>query len=193
MKDQINFALQRIGYQRLRLNQQFIRDTQHFIKRGPDGEPVPYSIPPHVFQGDFAYELAPSSESAIRAERRSEAQALAQWATQAAPTWAMAQSPLNLRAFSDKLLEAFDIDNPDEFYSAKPQQPPQLPGGGGQNGAPQPEGAGPGGQPVGVTGPNSINPAVSPSAQGSLAPGVAMARALASQGGLKSTQLAGAK
>jgi hypothetical protein len=195
MKDQINFALQRIGYQRMRLNQQFIRDTQHFIKRGPDGDPVPYSIPPHVYQGDYAYELAPSSESAIRAERRSEAQSLVTWATQAAPTWAMAGTPLNLRAFSDKLLEAFDQDNPDEFYSAKPQQPPQLPGGGGQaSGAPQPpEGAGPGGQPVGVTGPNSINPAVSPSAQNSLAPGVALARALASQGGLKNTQLTGAQ
>jgi hypothetical protein len=194
MKDQINFALQRIGYQRMRLNQQFIRDTQHFIKRGPDGDPVPYSIPPHIYQGDYAYELAPSSESAIRAERRSEAQSLVTWATQAAPTWAMAGTPLNLRAFSDKLLEAFDQDNPDEFYSAKPQQPPQLPGGGGQpGGQQQPEGAGPGGQPVGVTGPNSINPAVSPSAQGSLAPGVAMARALASQGGLKNTQLAGAQ
>lgn len=194
MKDQITYALQRIGYQRMRLNQQFIRDTQHFIKRGPDGVPEPFSIPPHVFQGDFSFELTPSSESAIRAERRSEAQSLATFAEQAAPTWAMAGAPLNLRAFSDRLLEAFDVDNPDEFYSAKSQQPPQLPGGGGQNAAqPQQEGAGPGGQPVGVTGPNSINPAVSPSAQGSLAPGVAMARALASQGGLKNTQLAGAK
>lgn len=104
----------------------------------------------------------------------------------------MAGTPLNLKAFSDKLLEAFDIDNPDEFYSAKPQQPPQLPGGGGQNSA-QPEGAGPGGQAVGVTGPNSINPAVSPSAQSSLAPGVMMARALASQGGQQNNQLAGAR
>jgi len=192
MKDQITYSLQRVGYQRMRLNQQFIRDTQHFIKRGPDGEPVPFSIPPHVFQGDFAFELTPSSDSAIRAERRSESQSLATFAEQAAPTWAMAGTPLNLKAFSDKLLEAFDIDNPDEFYSAKPQQPPQLPGGGGQNSA-QPEGAGPGGQAVGVTGPNSINPAVSPSAQSSLAPGVMMARALASQGGQQNNQLAGAR
>jgi hypothetical protein len=44
-----------------------------------------------------------------------------------------------------------------------------------------------------VTGPNSINPAVSPSAQSSLAPGVMMARALASQGGLQNNQLGGAK
>ena len=193
MKDQVTYAYERIGYQRMRLNQQFIRDTQHFIKRGPDGNPVPFSIPAHVFQADLCFELKPSPDSAIRAERRSEAQALAQWAMQAAPVWAMMGTPLNPRAFSDKLLKAFDIDDTDEFYSAKPQPTQQAPGQPPIASPEGPEGAAPGGQPAGVTGPNSINPAVSPSGQGSLAPGVMMARALASQGGLKSTQLAGAR
>ena len=193
MKDQVTYALQRVGYQRMRLNQQFIRDTQHFIKRGPDGNPVPYSIPPHVFQGDYDYEMTPSPDSAIRAERRAEAQSLMTLATQAAPVMAMMGAPLNGKAFMDKVLEAFDVDDPETFYSAQPQNPPQLPGGGGSPPGGQPDGAGPGGQPVGVTGPNSINPAVSPSGQNSLAPGIAMARALASQGGLKNTQLTGAQ
>jgi hypothetical protein len=193
MKDQVTYAYERIGYQRMRLNQQFIRDTQHFIKRGPDGNPVPFSIPAHAFQADLCFELKPSPDSAIRAERRSEAQALAQWAMQAAPVWAMMGTPLNPRAFSDKLLKAFDIDDTDEFYSAKPQPTQQAPGQPPGASPEGPEGAAPGGQPAGVTGPNSINPAVSPSGQGSLAPGVMMARALASQGGLKSTQLAGAR
>jgi hypothetical protein len=105
----------------------------------------------------------------------------------------MAGTPLNLRAFSDSMLDAFDIDDKDEFYSAKPQAPQAAPGGGGPTPSEQPSGAGPGGEPVGVTGPNSIAPAVSPSAQSSLAPGVMMARALASQGGVQNTQLAGAK
>lgn len=190
MKDQVVYAYQRVGYQRMRLNQQFIRDTQHFIKRGPDGDPVPLSIPPHVFQGDYAFKMKPSPDSSVRAERRSEKQQLATWAMQAAPVWAMAGTPLNLRAFSDEMLEAYDIDNKDEFYSAKPQAPPAPPG---QQPPGQPEGVGPGGQPVGVTGENSINPAVSPSHQSSLAPGVAQARALASQGGLMNNQLPGAK
>jgi hypothetical protein len=53
-------------------------------------------------------------------------------AIQAAPVWAMAGTPLNLRAFSDKVLDAFDIDDKDEFYSAKPQHAAAgAPGGGG--------------------------------------------------------------
>lgn len=195
MKDQIVYANQRIGYQRMRLNQQFIRKTQHFIKRGPDGDPVPYSVPAHAFQGDFDFEMKPSPDSSIRAERRSEAQSLMTLAVQAGPTLAMMGCPLNGKAFMDKVLDAFGVDDPEEFYSSNPQQPPQLPGGGGPApGAAAPEpGAGPGGEKIGVTGANSINPAVSPSGQGSLAPGVMIARALASQGGIQNTQVGGAK
>lgn len=193
MKDQVTFALQRIGYQRMRLNGQFIRDPQHFIKRGPDGNPVPISIPPHVFQGDYDYEITPSTESAVRAERRAEAQSLMTLVIQAAAPMAMMGTPLNAKAAFDRVLDAFDVDDKDEWYSAKSQQSPQLPGAGSPPGGSEKPGVGPGGQPAGVTGPNSINPSVSPSAQGSLAPGVMMARALASQGGLKNTQLTGAK
>jgi hypothetical protein len=193
MKDQVTYAYQRIGYQRLRLNQQYIRTDQHFIKKGMDGTRAPHTVPPHGFQGDFDFELKPSPDSAIRAERRAEAQSLMTLFIQAAPVMASIKQPLNGRAYMDKVLKAFDIDDTDEFYSAKPQAPvgPGGPPGGGEA-APE-DGAGPGGAPVGVTGPNSINPAVSPSAQGSLSPGVAMARALASQGGLRNTQLPGAQ
>jgi hypothetical protein len=189
MKDQVTYAYQRIGYQRMRLNQQYIRTDQHFVRKGQDGTPQPHTIPPHAFQGDFDFELKPSTDSAIRAERRAEAQSLMTLFIQAAPVMATIGQPLNGKAFMDKVLDAFDIDDTDEFYSAKPQTPAGP-------GAPPPtggEGAGPGGQPVGVTGANSINPAVSPSAQQSLAPGVALARALASQGGLRNTQLTGAQ
>ena len=190
MKDQITYAYQRIGYQRMKLNQQYIRADQHFIKKGPDGQPSPYSIPPHLFQGDYDFEMKPSPDSAIRAERRAEAQSLMTLAIQAAPVMAAMGMPLNGKAFMDKVLDSFDIDSTDEFYSAQQQQPPTPPGGGG---AAAPEGAGPGGQPVGVTSPLATNPATSPSAQGSLSPGVALARALASQGGVRNTQLPGAK
>ncbi len=182
MKDQITYAEQRIGYQRMRLNQQYIRDTQHFIKRGPDGNPVPYSVPPHVFQGDFDYEMTPSPDSAIRAERRSEAQSLMTLATQAAPVMAVMGAPLNGRAFMDKVLEAFDVDDPDSFYSAKPQGPPQLPPGAPGDGA-QPE------PPQGVTGPAATSPVTSPSNTASLAGGVAMARSMAARGGVMGNQV----
>ena len=191
MKDQVTYAYQRIGYQRLRLNQQYIRTDQHFIQKGPDGSRQPKTVPPHGFLGDFDFELKPSPDSAIRAERRAEAQSLVTLFVQSAPVFASIGQPLNGKAFMDKLLEAFDIEDTAEFYSAQPQMP-QGPGAPGAPASGGGEGAGPGGQPVGVTGPNSINPAVSPSAQGSLAPGVALARALASQGGLRNTQLTGA-
>lgn len=184
MKDQITYAEERIGYQRMRLNQQFIRDTQHFIKPGPDGDPVPYSIPPHVFQGDYDYELKPSPDSAIRAEKRSEAQALATWAQGAAPVWALAGVPLNLRAISDKLFDAFDIDDPEEFYSAKPQTPPGSPPG-------APGAAAPEGPPQGVTGPAATAPATSSSHADSLAGGVAMARSMSARGGVMGNQVGG--
>lgn len=192
MKDQIIYSLERIGYQRMRLNGQFIRETQHFIKRGPDGQPTPYSIPPHLFVGDYDYELTPSPDSAIRAERRAEAQSLMTLAVQASAPMAMMGAPLNGRAFMDKVLDSFDIEDKDEFYSQKPQTAGQLPGVP-PAGASDAQGAGPRGEPVGVTGANSINPAVSPSSQLSLSPGTALARALASQGGLKGSQLTGAQ
>ena len=191
MKDQVTYALQPVGYQRMRLNQQFIRDTQHFIKRGPDGNPTPYSLPPHVFQGDFDYELTPSPDSDIRAERRSEAQSLMTLATQAGPVMAQMGAPLNGKAFMDKVLDAFDVDDPESFYSAKPQAPPGAAPV--TAGAPGAQGAGPGGEPVGVTSAHATSPTTSPSNAQSLAPGVMMARALASQGGLRNTQLSGAK
>jgi hypothetical protein len=106
---------------------------------------------------------------------------------QAAPVWAMAGTPLNLRAFSDKLLDSFDVDDTDEFYSAQPQ-----PQGGGPQG-PQQGGAGaqPEGPPMGVTGPAATSPVTSPSNTQSLAGGVAMARSMAARGGVMGNQAGG--
>lgn len=191
MKDQITYAEQRIGYQRMRLNHQYIRDTQHFIKQGPDGNPVPYSIAPHVFQGDFDYELTPSPDSAVRAEKRAEAQSLMTLAIQAAGPMAMMGAPLNGKAFMNKVLEAFDEDDPETFYSNKQPIPggPQPPGAPGQAAAP--EGAGPGGAVQGVTGPGATAPATSPSHASSLAGGVAMARSMSARGGVMGNQVGG--
>lgn len=193
MKDQVTYALQRVGYQRMRLNQQYIRTTQHFIQRGPDGNPAPMSIDPHVFQGDYDFELTPSPDSAVRAERRAEAQSLATWAEQAAPAWGASGYPLNLKAFSDKLLDAFDIDDKEAFYAPKRPQSPVGPQGGQGGPTGQPEGQGPGGAVQGVTGPDATSPVTSPSNAASLAGGVAMARSMAARGGVMGNQVGGAK
>jgi hypothetical protein len=182
MKDQATYAHRRIGYHRMRLNQQFVRKTQYFIDFGFDKEPVREEVMPHLFNvTEFAFILDPSDESSVRQEKRSENTTLLTVATQAAPAFAMSHTPLNLKPFMDRVLEAYGIDNTDEFYSMQQPQggPPQE----GQQPPPAPDGAGPGGQVVGMTGPNSINPTVSPSAQQSIAPGVMAARAMALQGG----------
>jgi hypothetical protein len=190
MKAQVTYAYRRIGQQRMRLNQQFIRTPQYIHEAGLDGQPNVTELMPHLFQGEYDFTLEPSPDSSIRAERRAEAQALMTMASQVAPVMAMTKNPLNLRAFMDKVLEAFDIESTDQFYSAMPQTPPQLPGGGGPPGAPPNGGGiGPGGVPAGVTSPHATSPTTSPSNAASLAPGVMLARALASQGGAQNTTI----
>lgn len=178
MKDQVTYAHRRIGYQRMRLNQQFVRKPVFFIKTGYDREQVVEEVLPHLFNAtEYDFILDPGDESAVRQEKRTEATTLLTVATQAAPAFAMAGTPLNLKRFGENLLERYGFDNTDEFFSAAPQPTgtPQQPG--------PPGAATPEPQPLGMTGPNSINPTVSPSAQQSIAPGVLAARAMALQGG----------
>jgi hypothetical protein len=79
---------------------------------------------------------------------------------------------LNAKRFLEDWLLAYDIEATDAYISATPAQPP---GPGGQPGAE-------GGAPAGVTGENSINPAVSPSSNLSVSPETLLQRAQASAG-----------
>jgi hypothetical protein len=54
MKDQITYAYQRVGYQIMRLDQQYVRKPQHFVQLGLDSKPEVEEIAPQLFQGDFA-------------------------------------------------------------------------------------------------------------------------------------------
>lgn len=187
MKAQVTFAYQRIGHQRMKLNQQFIRTPQYVDELGLDGAQQTTEILPQLLQADTRFDLAPSPDSAIRAEKRAEAQALFTMASQSEQVMIAVKTPWNMRAFGDKVLEAFGIENKDEFYLS-PQAMP-MPGGPQQQpeGAPE-QGAGPGGEKVGVTAPQATAPTTSPSNQASLAPGIFAARALASQGGVNNTK-----
>lgn len=177
MKAQLYYAYQRIGQQRMQLNQQFIRESIYVEKIGLDQEPEVLEVLPELLQGDYLFDITPMTESLMRSERRAEAQSLFQIAVQSAPVMAAVQQPWNMKAFGDKLLESFDIQEKDQFYSDKPVQMPDA----GQQGQPDPtQQQGPGG----VTAPQSIDPATSPSNQSSMSPAVFQARALASQGGV---------
>jgi hypothetical protein len=88
-----------------------------------------------------------------------------------------AASMVNMDEIVRHYLEAHDVMDQDRFFSK--QTPPAAPAGP-QLQQPGLETQGPGG----VTAPQSIDPAVSPSNQSSISPAQFMQRAMASQGGV---------
>lgn len=171
-KRRLALAQQELGQKWLRLNQIYIRGERLVRTVGADGAEAFEVVTDMILQGDYQFEVAASSDSLVRAEKRAEKQALFQNAVQSAPIMAAVGTPWNLGEFGRDLLEAYDMPNPERFFSAQPQA--AAPAGGGQPGqeAP-PDGTAPGG----VTAPQSIDPAVSPSTQTSLSPETFMQRA----------------
>ncbi len=143
------WAYNRVGEQWIALNQQFIRSDRLVEEIGVDGAPFVKRISPMQIQGRFHLEVQSMDESLMRQERRAEAQAMLQVAINAALPFAQTGTPLNLKAFMDKYLEAFDIDDPTPFYTAKSPLPnmqnpgpaagPPTPPGPGTNGATAPQ------------------------------------------------------
>lgn len=180
-KNQIYMAYGRIGQLRTELNQQFIRVPIMVAEIGLDNEQEMVKIGPYLLQGDYLFDIDPMAESQMRAERRAEAQGLLQMMMQYAPVAASlagvgAATMVNMDEVVRHYLEAHDILDQERFFThstppapAAPQQQQQAPG---QEG------------PGGVTAPQSIDPAVSPSNQASISPSQFMQRAMASQGGV---------
>ena len=86
-------------------------------------------IGPMLLQGQYLFVVDPISESVMRNEVRAEANAKLQMAVQAVPVAAAlssvgAATPLNFDEFVKDWLRAYGEDNPDRFFSAKPQ--PQV-------------------------------------------------------------------
>ncbi len=185
-KRELYKAIRKIGKQRMILNQQFIREPQVAPVLGLDNEQQLEVIMPELLQGDFDFKMEPIPDSLMKQEEQASAQALIQLALSAFPVVAAAAqngaaTPLNLDAFMEDMLKAFGKEQTDRYFSK--QAPAMLPGAGGGGGGPM---APPGseGQPMGITGPQSIDPAVSPGAQISEAPSTLMQRAQAmSRGG----------
>ena len=153
MKKQLTkWAAKRTGEQWLALNQQMITRDRYVPIVGKDGETAIEKVSPLIIQGRYQIEVSEMDESLMRQERRGEAQALLQVAVQATPAFAASQQPLNLKAFMDNLLDSYDIQDKDSYYSAMPQ--PQAPG---LPGAPPP-GQQPEGPANGVTAPQASDP-----------------------------------
>lgn len=180
MKARLYGAYEKIGQQWLELNQQFIREPAYAEKIGLDDEAEIVEILPQMLVGAYKFDIAPMNESLNRQERRSEANGRFQMFIQSAPVLAAVGVNLNYRKLVEDVFNSWDEQDTDAYFAAAPAPaPPQQ---GGQAPAP---GLAP--ETGGVTAPQSIDPATSPSTQASMSPSVFQTRALQSQGGSNNT------
>src|SRR4029077_621888 len=157
-KQTLLWAKGRIGEQWCALNQQFVQADRIVPVIGTDGAREFQRIRPEMLQGSYAFEVEQVDESLMRQERRAEAQAEMQGALQIRPVAAQlaqagAMPMINLKAYVDDFLEAFDIVDKERYYtSAKPPAPAPA--------QPQPGGppAPPGQNGQGVTSPLATAP-----------------------------------
>lgn len=179
LKEQLAYAQERVGQQRTELNQQFLRTSIMVEQIGIDTAEEFAEIAPYLLQGDYLFDVAPMVESLMRSERRAEANSMFQTFLQAAQVWVLlaqsgAATPLNADEFAREWLDSYDVGDSNRFFSARPQPPADAVPGTQQLASTDP-------QPPGITAQQSIDPAVSPSAQASLSGATHMAR-LGSQG-----------
>ena len=186
-KQNYTWAYNRVGEQWMQLNQQFIREPRAVAIVGPDGGTLIKRVDPTEIQGRYHIVGQMMDESLNRQERRAEAQAKLQVALQAALPFAQSSTPLNLQAFMDDYLAAYDIQDTSKYY-AQHNPLPQMQQGPGQQQAPGPPGTQgpppvPGG-PGGVTAPQAVD-VNAPSNAFSQSPVAALQRMAAMAGGAK--------
>lgn len=193
-KQQVDQAMQDIGEQRMVLNQQFIREPTiaPAIGTGDVGDEI-HVILPEILQGDYDFDLEPSSDPLMKQEEQASANGLAQiLSAMMGPILPLAQAGLarmiNFDAIVEDILHAYGKDDTERYFIQQP--PPALPQQTGQQSQQaQPDGAGPGGQTLGVTAPQATDAATSPSNAMSVAPSTLLQRAMAlSKGGARNTQ-----
>ena len=176
------WAYAELGKHFLLLWQQFVRDDRVIKILGPVGAEAFKVVSPLEYQGDFDVTIDVTSDSLMRQERRAEAQSLLQIAAQVQPIFATSGAPLNLKAFMEKTLDAYDVPDKERYFLQK-TPPGQLPTGAPppspQQQQPQPNGNG-----AGVTNvPLAAGPS-SPSNVTSMSPEAAMAQMMAKTGGI---------
>ena len=171
------WAYARLGKDFLLLYQQFMRDDRVIKIVGTNGSQAYKMITPLEIQGDYDLTIDATSDSLMRQERRAEAQSLLQIAVQSQPIMAQSGAPLNLKAFMDKTLDAYDILDKERYYM--PQQVAAATAGPSQPGAPP----GPPPPTNGVTNVPAAAGPLAPSNANSMSPEAAMQRMMAQRGG----------
>jgi hypothetical protein len=170
-----------LGKHFLLLYQQFVRDDRVVKALGTEGAQAYRTVSPLQVQGDFDITIDVTSDSLMRQERRAEAQSLLQVASQTAQIFAVSGAPLNLKAFMERTLDAYDIPDKDRFFLPSPagaltaggQPPPQ------QQGQQQ---AAPNG--AGVTNPAAAAGPMLPSNESTISPEAMMSRLMSMRGGI---------
>jgi hypothetical protein len=180
------WAYAKLGKHFLLLYQQFLRDDRVVAVVGRQGADAYKTISPLEIQGDFDVTIDVTSDSLIRQERRAERSSLMQMAAGVAPIMAQSGAMLNLRAFMEGVLDAYDVDDKERYFmpgkvqgAVAAQTPP--PGAEGGNGNGQVPGA-----PEPTTGVTNVPAAAGPSSPSNVAtmsPEAAMQRFMAARGG----------
>lgn len=140
MKQQILFALKRVGEQQIALNQQLLpANVAIRIDRGAAGIEW-QAANPAMLQGKYEYVVEDAAESLIRQEKRAEALAKANFLTANYMLMQQAGIQLDLKKVVEDVTEAFGEEPAKYFTQAPPQptSPPQLVGGGEAAAAPTP-------------------------------------------------------
>jgi len=171
-----------LGKHFLLLYQQFLREERVVRILGGPGAQRYRTVTPVEIQGDYDVTIDVTSDSLNRQERRAEAQALMQIAAQAQPIFAQSGAPLNLKAFMEKTLDAFNVIDKERFFLPKQAgpaiaQPPPQPG------QQQQQPLGPPPPTNGITNAQLSAGPTSPSNANSLSPEAAMQRMLSMSGG----------
>jgi len=173
-----------LGRQFLLLYQQYLREDRVVRIVGRQGAEAYRTITPLDLQGDYDVTIDVTSDSLMRQERRAEKNSLLQIAAQVQPVFAQSGAPLNLKAFMEGALDAYDIQDKERYFlppqvgaatAGQPGQPPGQPPPG-----PQQPGQGPGG----ITAPNLAAGPTSPSSPDTLSPEASMQRMMAQSGGV---------
>jgi hypothetical protein len=191
-KYQAQFGLVREANLRLKNCQQFL-DGQRLVQVfGKEGARAFKSIPIIAIQGEYLVALKPMGESEMRQERRAEASQFAQLMMGFAPLAAAAGKPLDVEAIVKWFAKKWEVEYPEQFFSAQAAAmgaAAGLSGSGGPPGQPgaaaSPDGgAPPGGPNLGTTAATAVD-ASKPSATGglSMSPQMFLQRAQALAGG----------
>lgn len=175
-KQQFTVADVRVAEQWISLNGQFMSEPRYVAIVGPDGDEGWQLIDPASFKdGQFSVQVEQMDKSLVRQERLAESQSRFQVALTAAGPMAAMQTPLNLRAFVEDILDDAGIENKDRYFSQMPQ--PGVMGQTAPTGVP-----GPTPDDQGVSAPQATSMAA-PSNPFSMSPVAATSRMLSMNGG----------